>query len=237
MPMWLSLEEISTLLNQKQARRKQWIEEKGLPSVEVGGQSRVNKTDLLEWALENRVAVEPEIFHWEREGPERTPLSGALAAGAYRVRIDAPDAPSGVMAVLDGLPMPQRIDRAGLTSLMLARVSRTFLHAGDGVLVPGPKAPLVLPVDRPALSVGVFQKPLELGEGGPPTRTLMLLASPTIRTHLKMLAQLSGLLAEPAFRTDLARASDLASLHSAFERFETTLQPAANGQTSGADVR
>ncbi len=237
MPMWLNLEEISTLVNQRQARLKNWIVEQGLPAVEVGGKSRVNKTDLLEWALAHRVAVDPEIFHWEREGPERSLLSEAVDAGGFRDGIEVSDATAAVLSVLDGLPMPERIDRAGLASLMLARVSHTFLHAGDGLLIPGPKAPLVLPLDRPALSVGVFARPVALGEGRPPVRTLLLLASPTIRSHLRMLARLSVVLAEASFREDLARSTEPTALRTAFQRFETRTQPVANGELLGVTAR
>jgi mannitol/fructose-specific phosphotransferase system IIA component (Ntr-type) len=234
MPMWLSLDEISTLLDRRQARRRRWIEERGLASVEVGGRSLVNKTDLLEWALANGVAVDPEIFRWEREGALAIRLSEALAAGSARSGLRASDGASAVLAVLDGLPVPGRIDREGLTSLMQASGSRAFLHAGDGLYVPGPKSPLVLPVERPALAVGTFAGPVELGGDRPPMARLCLLASRTIREHLKMLARLSQLLADPGLRVELARSTEP---RAAFARFEDHSSPAANGRAWGAETR
>ncbi len=66
---------------------------------------------------------------------------------------------------------------------------------GNGVAIPHPRHPVVLPISKPLLSLCFLAKPIDFGApNGEPVHTLFVLLSPTIQTHLQILARIASLL-------------------------------------------
>src|SRR5262249_5158413 len=55
--MQLSIRDLTNLLNVAEGTVSRWIKQRGLPAQRVGGQYRVNRAELLEWATANQVRV------------------------------------------------------------------------------------------------------------------------------------------------------------------------------------
>src|SRR2546425_1020446 len=66
--MELNIRDLTRLLNVAESTVPRWIKQRGLPAQLVGGQYRVNRAELLEWATANNVPVSVELFdHFEAD--------------------------------------------------------------------------------------------------------------------------------------------------------------------------
>src|SRR5437764_13531739 len=81
--MQLSIRDLTKLLNVAESTVSRWIKQRGLPAQQVGGQYRVNRAALLEWATANNVRASLELFDHLEADPETVPcLPEALEVGA-----------------------------------------------------------------------------------------------------------------------------------------------------------
>src|SRR6476660_3486423 len=80
--MQLSIRDLTKLLDATEPTVTRWIKQRGLPAQQVGGQYRVNRAELLEWATANGVKVSLELFDQLETDAEAVPsLVEALEAG------------------------------------------------------------------------------------------------------------------------------------------------------------
>src|SRR5947199_7175601 len=88
--MQLSIRDLTKLLNVAESTVTRWIKQRGLPAQQVGGQYRVNRADLLEWATANNVKVSLELFdHLEADAESTPSLAEALEAGGIHYQLQA----------------------------------------------------------------------------------------------------------------------------------------------------
>jgi PTS system nitrogen regulatory IIA component len=96
--------------------------------------------------------------------------------------------------------------RSVLHQLFLARESIGSTAVGEGIAIPHPRHPVVLPVGRPMLTLCFLDQPIDFGAlDHQPVHTLFVLVSPTIRAHLRMLARIACALRDEGFRAVLKR--------------------------------
>ena len=55
--MQLSIRDLTKLLDVTESLVTRWIKQRSLPAQQVGGQYRVNRAELLEWAMANNKAI------------------------------------------------------------------------------------------------------------------------------------------------------------------------------------
>jgi nitrogen PTS system EIIA component len=127
--------------------------------------------------------------------------------------------------VVDTIKLPHGVDPELLLQLFLSRERMGSTAVGGGVAIPHARHPVVLGVDRPMLYLCFLSKPIDFGaSNGEPVHTLFVLLSPTIKSHLRMLARVASLLHDERFRHVLAarKPSDeiLAEARRAEARFE-----------------
>src|SRR5271155_2886341 len=80
--MQLSILDLTKLLDATESTVSRWIKHRGLPAQQVGGQYRVNRAELLEWATANQVRVALELFDHLEANAEAVPsLAEALENG------------------------------------------------------------------------------------------------------------------------------------------------------------
>src|SRR5438105_2340934 len=86
--MQLSIRDLTKLLNVAESTVSRWIKQRGLPAQQVGGQYRVNRAELLEWATANNVRGSLELFdHLEADAETIPRLSEALEAGGIHYQL------------------------------------------------------------------------------------------------------------------------------------------------------
>ena len=108
--------------------------------------------------------------------------------------------------VVERLRLPDDFDRPVLHQLFLSREAAGSTAVGEGIAIPHPRHPVIMPTDRPTLTLFFLDSPIDFGaRDGQPVHTLFVLISPTIRAHLRMLARIACALRDEQFRAVLKR--------------------------------
>jgi PTS system nitrogen regulatory IIA component len=163
-------------------------------------------------------------------------LVEALRAGGIARGVKGPDRLSVLRAVVDGLPLPEGFDREALFQLFVARESLGSTAVGNGIAIPHPRHPLILPVARPLVRLCFFEHPVDFrAPDREQVHTLFVLVCPTIRTHLRVLARMACLLRDESVRDVLGRRGSAAEVLAAVGRFEGSLDRNPPADRSGGE--
>ena len=136
-------------------------------------------------------------------------------------------------ALVSALPLPADADREFLVSVLEAREALGSTGIGDGIAIPHVRNPIVLHVSHPFVALALLKQPVDFDAlDGQPVNALFLVVSPTIPTHLRILAQLGALLRDPMLR-GLLRAN---APNEALRDRITTLELAASRTTRRFDA-
>ncbi|MBI3839303.1 MAG: PTS sugar transporter subunit IIA [Planctomycetia bacterium] len=203
--MQLDVRGVAAMLNVPPSTIYRWINEKRLPAKGVEGQYRFARTELLEWATVHKVELSLDIFHDGTAGSARLSLVEALESGGIFYNVPGSDKSSALRSVVDNMSLPDGSDPELLLELFLAREATGSTAVGNGIAIPHPRHPVVLPVVKPTLCLCFLAKPIDFAAAnGEPVHTLFVLLSPTIQLHLQMLARVASLLRDDRFQQVLA---------------------------------
>jgi len=205
--MQLTVRDVSKHLNVSESTVTRWIKQRGLPARQVGGQNRVNRAELLEWATANNVKVSLELFdHLEADADAVPCLSEALEVGGIHYQLQDTNKDRALRALIQVLPLPESMDHELLLRLFLAREASASTAIGDGIAIPHVRNPIVLHVSRPAVTLAFLSRPVDFGAlDGKPVHVLFSIISPTNRSHMQLLSRLSFALHDGKFRETVAR--------------------------------
>lgn len=222
--MDLTVRDAAAVFDVPESRIYRWIYEEDLPTREVNGQHYFNRTEVLEWATIRRVKFSPDLFHDSAGGTAAGEgLIDALQLGGIVPGVGGANKRDVLREVVSRMPLPEGFDRSILLQLFLARESAGSTAIGDGIAIPHPRQPLVLPVGRPTLTLCLLDRPVDFGAlDGKPVHTLFVLVSPTIRAHLRMLARIACLLRDAPFRALLERRGSADEILREVRRVEET---------------
>lgn len=203
--MQLTVSDVAQLCDVGENRVFKWVQEEGLPAEQVNGSYRVNPAELLEWATNRKLHVSPVIFQkMNGDSVGETGLSDALEVGGVLHDVAGSDRESMLSAIVETLPLPTGFDRGSLVQLLVARESRGGTAMGDGIAIPHPRRPVVLPGAKRVLRLGFLKEPIDFdAPDGQPVDTLFLMICPTVREHLQQLARLAAVLRDESFRKTL----------------------------------
>jgi PTS system nitrogen regulatory IIA component len=205
--MDLTIRDAVAIFDVSESRIYRWVHDDDLPAREVNGQLYFNRTELLEWATIHRVKFAADLFRDPSGGPstgER--LTDALQLGGIVTGLPGSNKDEVLRMVVEKLRLPDDFDRSMLLQLFLSREAAGSTAAGDGIAIPHPRYPVVLPDGRPALTLFFLEHPIDFGAlDRQPVHTLFVLVSPTIRAHLRMLARIACALRDERFRVVLKR--------------------------------
>src|SRR5262245_29638431 len=204
--MQLGVPDAARLLDTSEEQIYAWISEGAIPFYDVNEQYRFHRAELLEWATANGRPVSVEIFHTYAGGAaDRTTLSEALKTGGVHHGVVAHDKKSLIDAIVSRLPITDEAERRLIADVLLAR-DHVTTTVGDGIAIPHVRNPIVLHGARASISLSFLEKPLELGAAdGRPIHTTFMLVTPTAKTHLLLLSQLSVALFDAGFKAAIAR--------------------------------
>jgi PTS system nitrogen regulatory IIA component len=199
-----------------------WIKQRSLPAQQVGGQYRINRAELLEWATANRIWVSLELFDRLEAGVETTPsLAEALEIGGIHYQLQGATKDQALRSLVQVLPLPDAVDRELLLQLFIAREASASTGIGDGIAIPHVRNPIVLRVARPAVMLAFLTQPIDFGAlDHKPVGVLFSIISPTNRTHLQLLSRLSFALHDSKLRETVARQAPREEIMKEFRRIE-----------------
>jgi PTS system nitrogen regulatory IIA component len=204
--MQLSVREVARLMRVPERTVQRWVRQEQLPAHHVGGQLRFNRVELLEWATAHKLPAPAELLGEPEISEEAGLLIAALHAGGVLYDLPGDDRRSALAAVVERMPLPERFDRGKLLELFLSRESLGSTGVGDGIAIPHPRYPVVLPVRAATATLCFLRRPIDFqAPDSRPVDTLFVLVSPTVRSHLKLLSQLAAALRDEGFRAAVRR--------------------------------
>jgi PTS system nitrogen regulatory IIA component len=229
--MQFSVRDVASIFKVAESTVYRWISEENLPATEVNGQTRFNRTDLLEWASVRRREFSPEIFQGTpASATDKLSLIEALQAGKIIYRLPGTTREAVLASIVEIMPVPAGSDREVLLQLFLARERAGSSGVGDGIAIPHPRHPVVLPVAGPLLTLCFLAQAVDFEAADrQPVHTLFVLVSPTIRLHLQMLARITYLLRDEPFRGLLRRRATEQELMEGARRVESSFEQKING--------
>ena len=164
-----------------------------MPCIKANEQYRFNYIELLDWAIEKKVKLTPEILSLEdRANRGREVLYQALMAGSiyYDVLGDNPE--QVLKSVVDVLPLPPKLNKQSLWQMLIAREKLVSTSIGKGIAIPHVRNPVVLQLEKPSVTLCFLKKPIDFKAlDGQPVFILFTLLSPSVKQHLWTLSRLA----------------------------------------------
>jgi nitrogen PTS system EIIA component len=229
--MQLTVHQAASYLGVKEATVRRWIALRGLPAHRVNERLHLNAIELWEWATENGIAVSRRLLDLARRRPDEVaPLSELLATGGIHHNVGGEGKTAVLREIVARLPLPADADRQFLATVLEAREAMGSTGIGGGIAIPHVRNPIVLHIDAPFVTLCLLRHPVEFDAvDGQPVHALFTLISPSVPTHLRVLAQLGFVLRDEGLRQLLgqrASATDVLARIRALEQQTSGLHPA-----------
>jgi PTS system nitrogen regulatory IIA component len=206
--MQITVRDAARLLRVPERTVHEWVRDRGLPHYKVQEQLRFNPVELLEWATVARVPLAPEAFEDPESGGGRPIVAAAMERGRFLHDVAAADKEDAVRQVVESVEAPREVDREFIAAALRPIRDGGTTGVGGGLAIPQARHPIVLPVPEAALHLCFLGKPVPFGAAdGQPVGTIIVLVTPTVRAHLRILARLGLLLGDGPLRGLLERAA------------------------------
>ena len=205
--MLLTVRDAAKLLRTPEKQIYRWIDDGEIPFHKINEQIRFHRAELLEWATARRLPISVEMFHDDDANAKALPnFAQALEAGGVHHQVAGADREAILRAVIGRMQLPKELDREFLLEVLLAREAMGSTGVGDGIAIPHVRNPVVLNGAPGSITLCFLEKPVEFNAiDGQPVHTIFSLVSPTIKSHLQLLAKLSWALHDPGFRAAILR--------------------------------
>jgi PTS system nitrogen regulatory IIA component len=198
----LTIREAASYLGVSENTMTRWIDQRGLPTHRASERWYVNAVELWEWAVEQGVPASRALLDHARDArTEIAPLAELLRDGGIYRDVPGANKAEVLRALVDLLPLPPEQDRGALLDTLEAREALGSTGIGNGIAIPHVRNPIVLHVEQPFVTLALLRHPVEFGaiDGGP-VDTLFTVVSPSVATHLGILARLGFALHDSELR-------------------------------------
>lgn len=191
--MELSFKDIVKIFAVSEETINDWIEKKRLPCIKANEQYRFNYIELLDWAIEKKIRLTPEILALEdREHRNPDGLYQALKAGNVYYDVQGGNPEEVLKSIVDILPLPQKLNKRSLWQMLIAREKMMSTATGNGIAIPHVRNPVVLHMEHPSVALCFLKKPVDFKAlDGKPVFILFILLSPSVKKHLAILSRLA----------------------------------------------
>lgn len=231
--MNLTVHDISRLLNVSEKTIYRWLKQGTIPAYRIQDQYRFNRAEILEWATSRPVALSPKAFDdspSDAAALEPVSLVASLRGGGIHYRVSGDDKSAVLKNLVGMLPLPDGTDRAFLAEMLLARENMGSTAVGNGIAIPHPRFPVILPPSADTLSLCFLDHPVDFGAlDGQPVNILFVLVSSTVRNHLRLLSRLAFALQNDEVRKCLVPETGREAIMDAFARMDSALGEGAHG--------
>jgi PTS system nitrogen regulatory IIA component len=191
--MRLTVRDAAALLQVAEGEILLGIRDGSLPAHKLRERYMVNGVELLEWAGAREIPLTAAMLEALESGS--VTLAAALESGGIHHDVPGADREAVLRSAVERLPLPESADREYLVQALLAREAMGSTAVGRGIAIPHVRRPVVLDVPRAAVSLCLLRTPVDYGApDGAPVSAFFLIVSPTVRTHLHLLARLSHVL-------------------------------------------
>ena len=205
--MLLEPSEAAQALNVDEKTVVRWIKKDNLPAESIQGNYQINPVDLLEWATERGIKVNPALYKMPDADHRPLPtLSQALQAGGIHCGFPGDDKETVLRNAVAILDLPPEIDPDFILQVLLAREAMGTTAVGDGIAIPHVRNPILVQLPVPKIALCFLAQPVDFGAlDGKPVQILFTIISPTIRMHLHLLSKLAYCLRDQRLRGILGK--------------------------------
>ena len=230
--MQLTVKEVAQYLNVSEKTVYRWVNDGKIPHHRVDGQYRFNRTDLQEWANKKNLKVSTAIYRRDQIDRPAPNVADAIEVGGIIHKLAGEDKTSILRAVVDALPLPDRVDRDTLFEILRMRERLGSTGVGHGIAIPHVRSPIVMSVMSPMITLFFLEHPIDFGSpDGMPVKILICLVSPSIPLHTHMLGRVAVLLKDPGFLSALERHGTSAEILNEARRAEAALSVESQTKT------
>jgi PTS system nitrogen regulatory IIA component len=221
--MQITVRQAASYLGASEAKVRGWIRHRGLPAHRFNERLHLNAIEVWEWATENGVTVSRSLLDQARRQPEEVPpLSLLLREGGIRHDLHGGDKAEVLREIVARLPLPAEVEKEFLVTVLEAREAMGSTGVGDGIAIPHVRNPILLHVDRPFVTLCLLETPVDFeAVDGQPVHALFTVISPSIPTHLRILAQLGFVLRDDKLRGLLRQRGPAEDILGAIEMLES----------------
>ena len=205
--MQITPRQAATYLGVTEATLRRWIKDRGLPVHRVNERLHLNAIEVWEWAVAHGVAASRSLLEEAQRSPEVVPLlSRLLEIGGIHRDVEGDDKSAVLAAIVQRLPLSPEVDREFLLAVLDAREAMGSTGIGDGIAIPHVRNPILLHVEEPFVSLCLLRRPVDFDAiDDKPVHAVFLVVSPSVPSHLRVLAQLGFVLRDADVRGLLAR--------------------------------
>lgn len=227
--MDLTARDAAKMLSVPEEMIHEWIRSGTIPCYRVGDKWRLSRVELLEWAGARKMKVDPAFFRANGNRSTDILLSSAIRNGGILYDLPGTNKAAALKAVCDAMPLPEKVDREELHSVLVAREALCSTGIGNGVAIPHPRGPIMLGLSAPQVTVAFPGQPIEYGALDlKPVTILFVIVSTTVRIHLLLLSHLSLALEDPEFRRLLDERAPQEKILDTLEAIEARLPASEN---------
>jgi PTS system nitrogen regulatory IIA component len=134
--------------------------------------------------------------------------------------------------------LPPSFNRDALQTLLLSREYLGGCPVGDGIAIPHPRFPLIVPLARPAMTLCFLLTPMAIGPSPKRTiDTLFLLTAPSVSCHLALVARLGAALQDLEFRDLIKRRNARDHIFRAAHRLQSFQLDSAGAIAASSEKR
>ncbi len=220
----LSVREAADILGISQKTVYRWIQDGRLPSHRLGGQHFLERSEVNNLVIREGLRPLPDPAQ-ETEDNEDISLRDMLTKGGVFYRISGSTKKDVLQNALNMIKGVDESVSGPLFQMFVAREELASTGIGDHIAIPHARGSLVGYISQPILSLSFLETPIDYGAlDSKPVYALFLLVSPNVRTHLRILAQLSFCLHDPEFKHAVLSQAPRETILSTLAQTEARLQ-------------
>lgn len=224
--MELPTEQLARRLGLAESTVARWIRQGRLPATRRDDVCAFDERELEAWARAHKLTLAPTGSPAAAAEDRPVDLLAALHRGGLHDRVGGHDVPSVLAAAVELSPVPAG-DRADLLRSLLEREALSSTGIGNRVAVPHPRNPSPDLARHSSVTTCLLEQSVDFNAvDGQPVTAVLLLLSPTVRHHLKLLSRLAFLLRDPTFSAALAESARAARFWAAAEEASDRLEAA-----------
>ena len=207
-----------------------WIEKKNMPCIKANEQYRFNYIELLDWALQKKIRLTPEVLALgDRENRDSSILYQAIKNGQIHYDIPGDNREEILKSIVDVLPLPPKLNKKSLRQMLIAREEMMSTAIGNGIAIPHVRNPVVLHIDHPSISLCFLKKPVDFkAVDGKPVFILFTILSPSVKKHLAILSRLAFCLQNTKLQEYLHAKTTQEKILAEIRILESKLSPVLN---------
>lgn len=219
--MYLQLDEVASALGVTVEVLRRWVAQGKIPAKFIDDEPVFSRDELARWTAERNLT--PSVGSAPATTKARASLVAAMRVGGVHLDVGGDDKASVLDQVFARVSLPDGLERGELCRRVLEREQLASTGVGRGVAIPHARTPLEDFFGPPLVATCVLARAVDWGAiDGRPVTAVFLLHSPSVKSHLEILSQLSYCLRDDPFLELLgqrpATAQVLAGAEKALER-------------------